>query len=358
MLLVGTFLAGAVIVKRQSEPKPKDAGTVALTEKTWGAPATPTAKEEPKPNPAPKPAPIPEDRPDPKSDPPAPPTNNNSAKPNQKAEEDERKRRADLDKIDRNFAEEEAARNKAKADRAKALDDALVASPDKSTQPPASQKASPSPPEAPRLTVKLIPIKSYSAVYTWGHAGVLKGQHVRLTGEAEVKRTYRGVYAVFMLPTGRQIATVSVNNEDAEVLRGIKVDESAKLSVNLETTIKGTSSGQLVLADSEFLPLDAPEGFVSLEEPTAETWKTTAAKGVNPAPSGTQVAELERFFDQLRRAKGANPAPSGTQAATPTNPILIGTDSKPVSVRGYYNKKGTFVQAHSRASPGTGTGRR
>jgi hypothetical protein len=132
-------------------------------------------------------------------------------------------------------------------------------------------KAWVSPQEALRRTVRHIPIKSYAADDAWRQSATLKGERVRLTGKAEVKRTANGVYAVFKLPTGQRIATVSVKNEDAEPLAGIKVGEGATLNVNLETTVKGSVSGQLALSDAEFLPLDAPEGFVTIEEYPAET---------------------------------------------------------------------------------------
>jgi hypothetical protein len=161
-----------------------------------------------------------------------------------------------------------------------------------------------------------------------------------------VKRTAKGVYAVFKLPTGRRIATVSVKNEDAEPLLGIKVDGSATLSGNLETTIQGEVSGHLALSDSEFLPLDAPEGFVSVEEPSSETGAATAAKALGGStgqpgnnPAGT-----------------ATPGQFGTGAAT--GPVVVGPGNKPVNVRGYFRKDGTYVRGHTRAAPGSGTGRR
>jgi hypothetical protein len=203
----------------------------------------------------------------------------------------------------------------------------------------AEEKASPSTPQAP-LPSRLVPIKSYPAVDAWRQSATLKGERVRLTGEAEVKRTANGVYAVFKLPTGLRIATVSVKNEDAEPLLGIEVGGSATLSVNLETTVKGSVSAQLALSDSEFLPLDAPEGFVAVEEPPAETGRARemqVAGGSTPATAN-------------------NPTLAGTGAVT--SPGIAGHGPKPVNVRGYYRKDGTYVRAHTRAAPGTGTGRR
>jgi hypothetical protein len=207
-------------------------------------------------------------------------------------------------------------------------------------------KASPSTPQAPRSSTRLVPIKSYSAVDAWRQSATLKGERVRLTGEAEVKRTANGVYPVFKLPSGRRIATVSVKNEDAEPLAGIKVGEGATMNVNLETTVKGSVSAQLALSDSEFLPLDAPEGFVSVEEPSAETGAatTTKAQGGSTGQPGSGPAGT------------ASPGQFGTGGAT--GPVAAGPGTKPVNVRGYFRKDGTYVRAHSRAAPGTGGGRR
>jgi hypothetical protein len=195
----------------------------------------------------------------------------------------------------------------------------------------------------------LVPIKSYAVVQAWRQAGALKGQHVRLTGEAEVKRTERGVYAVFTLPTGRRIATVSVRNDDAGPLLQVKVGESAAMKVNLETTIKGTGEGgALVLADSEFLPLDAPEGFALLEEPSAETgYATGAASGkANPGPPSKVVVPVYVPVPVPVPVPGVQPSLAG-----------IGPGGT-VNVRGYYRKDGTYVSGYTRAAPGMGTGRR
>ena len=214
------------------------------------------------------------------------------------------------------------------------------------------EKVSPPPSEAPRPTVKLVPIKSYPIVAAWRQASALKGQRVRLTGEAEVKRSVHGVYAVFKLATGRKIAVVSVKNDDAQPLLDIKVGESETMSVNLETTVKGTSEGwYLALDDSEFLPLDAPEGFALVEEPPAEMERTTVAKDQGQRPASVS-------------SPGSNPPtvsnspPINTPTFITSSSHMVGTGSKTVHVRGYYRQDGTYVREHSRAAPGMGTYRR
>jgi hypothetical protein len=183
--------------------------------------------------------------------------------------------------------------------------------------------------------VELIPIESRPAVDVWRRPGDYQGRRVRLTGEAEVKRSAKGVYAVFRSPTGTRMATVVVRNEDAAPLLAIEVGGSAKLNVNLETTVEGTGElGQLALADAEFLPLDAPEGFVSVELP--------------PEPEPAHAAP---------RQTPTAPKPPDNTVAAPTSPAFVGTGPNRVNVRGYYRRDGTFVRAHSRAAPGGGGGR-
>jgi hypothetical protein len=193
---------------------------------------------------------------------------------------------------------------------------------------------------ASRPRVELIPIESHPAIDVWRRPGDYQGRRVRLTGEAEVKRSAKGVYAVFRTPTGTRMATVSVRNEDAEPLHAVEVGGSAKLNVNLETTVQGTGElGQLALADAEFLPLDAPEGFVSVE--------------LSPAPEPARAA--------LRQTAGAPEIPTTGKppnytVAAPTPPAFVDTGPNRVNVRGYYRRDGTYVRAHSRAAPGGGGG--
>ena len=67
----------------------------------------------------------------------------------------------------------------------------------------------------PKLKLKLIPIESYNAATAWRKGEELLYKRVRLTGEAEVKRSTNGVYVAFVLPTGKKFAVVSVKNEYA-----------------------------------------------------------------------------------------------------------------------------------------------
>jgi hypothetical protein len=209
----------------------------------------------------------------------------------------------------------------------------------------------------PHPTIRLIPIKSYPIEDAWRKGDSLKGQHVRLTGEAEVKRSIHGVYAVFTNYRGRRIAVVAVKNEDAEPLQEVKIDESEVMRVNLETTVKGIKDGwYLALEDSEFLPLDAPEGFVSMDELPIENERAPAAKH-------------EGIHHRSANPSAINPAvvgnvPSVNMPTTITRPshvytrpshVYIGTGGKPVHVSGYYKKDGTYVRSHSRAAPGMGT---
>jgi len=166
----------------------------------------------------------------------------------------------------------------------------------------------------------------------WREAAALVGRRVRLTGEAEVKRSEHGVYAVLNSPTGLRLATVTVRNADAEPLREIAIGQAVVRRVNLETTVKGGSGGQMVLADSEFLPLDAPPGFVAAE----------------PPPDDSSSPSL---------ATTPTPTTAGASAAAPASSTMIG-GSGPVNVRGYYRHDGTYVRGYTRSMPGMGGGRR
>jgi hypothetical protein len=124
------------------------------------------------------------------------------------------------------------------------------------------------------------------------------------------------------------------------------------MSVNLETTVEGIKDGwYLALDDSEFLPLDAPEGFVAMEEPptkeaeTIEKQKGLRSKSVNS--SATNPAPV-----------GNGPSVNAPTTITRSSPVSHGSNSKPVYVRGYYRNDGTYVRSHTRAAPGMGTHRR
>jgi len=103
-------------------------------------------------------------------------------------------------------------------------------------------EAPPSPPSAPR-PLRLAAIRSYAALDAYEQADALKGKVIRVAGEAEVRRTSRGVHAIFWHPKarGRRISTVAVKNDDAGPLAEIKVDEAVKMRVNLETVVRGVS---------------------------------------------------------------------------------------------------------------------
>jgi hypothetical protein len=181
---------------------------------------------------------------------------------------------------------------------------------------------------------KLVAIKSFDAVDAWYRADELKGRRVRLTGEATVKRSRNGVYLVFAKASGLRVATVSVKNDDAEPVAGVKVGETARRKVNLETTVKGVTSGQLILEDGELLALNAPEGFVEVEE-------TTTVRAAPGEGSGG----------------GGGTGGGGGRGGTGGGAVGATAGGKTVNVRAYQRKDGTIVRAHMRAAPGRG-GRR
>src|SRR5262249_47886254 len=130
----------------------------------------------------------------------------------------------------------------------------------------------------PRRTIKYVPIPSYSAADALRSSNSLSGERIRLTCVAEVKRSVNGVYAAFASATGRRIATVAVINEDTRPLGDIEVGGAVSLTVNLETTVRGSKSNQLALAESMFLPPEMKGFEALLEEPSPETADEASVK--------------------------------------------------------------------------------
>jgi hypothetical protein len=154
---------------------------------------------------------------------------------------------------------------------------------------------------------------------------------------------------VFTLPDGqRRIATVSVKNSNAEALQSLKVGESETMSVNLETTLLGVKAGLLLLADSEFLPLDEPEGFVALGE-DSPSGATASSTKTEPGKAGSLA---------LGSISGATTRPVYGSSGSSIGGIGGSGGSRSVQVRGHYRRDGTYVHSYSRSSPGSGSGRR
>jgi hypothetical protein len=186
----------------------------------------------------------------------------------------------------------------------------------------------------------LVPIRSYTALDAYREAGNIKGQRIRVTGEAEVKRTERGVHAIFWHPRGggRRIATVSVKNDDAGPLADLKVGEGMRMAVNLETIVRGISAAQLVLEHSEFLPLDAPEGFVEVDVPPPPAPKEPEKTGPEKEePDGPYTIINDPITGQPRKI----PVPRGKKGG------------KGVDVRGQIRSNGTYVPAQTGKAPAT-----
>lgn len=188
--------------------------------------------------------------------------------------------------------------------------------------------------EQPRLVkIPSLPIQS-----AWRDSDRLAGKRVRLTGEADLKRTANGVYAVFQSPTGLRLATVTVRNADAESLRGLEVGAAERRQVNLETTVRGGSGGQLVLDDSEFLPLDAPDGFAALDPPAY------------PAGSPGRVGEPKEVAKEEPPSGRLTPSRDRPASPAPGIALLPGA-GRTVQVRGYY-RNGQYVRGYSRSVSG------
>ncbi|MFO0926371.1 MAG: FxLYD domain-containing protein [Gemmataceae bacterium] len=127
------------------------------------------------------------------------------------------------------------------------------------------QQPLPPEPDYPLPEKKKVPIPSYTALEVWRDANRLINDRVRITADAYVKRSDKGLYAVLWVSPKLQLATVSVADQNAGPLLEIKVGEGERTSVNLEATIDRVTDqgGAVELSDCRFLPLDAPTGYVT-----------------------------------------------------------------------------------------------
>jgi hypothetical protein len=229
------------------------------------------------------------------------------------------------------------------------------------------------------------PARALDARVAWEKAGELVGKKVHLTGNGTVKRDRKGVHVVFAKRSGGPIATGNIKNEDDLELLGLPklaVGGSVERWVKVSTTVLWAARGQMLLDDGLLLELEAPKAAGKKEEvaeaggkkeetadvevvaeskPKEVPW-LRAVPGSLPAPAA--ASETGSLGAESTSVAPARARKSGGSAQVPALYLRIARSDqapatgKPVQVRGYYRKDGTYVRPHTRAIPGTGTRRR